>query len=138
MLARWYLRLWLVVLLVWTFGLVAPGTWFGQAATTKVGQVGLGKLLHFCVYAILAGSAGWLPLSYNWRLLDGVFLAECTWSTNRSHSIARAGTEGCVRDWFIDTAGILLGIAVTWRWWPRDQRAPTPPGSPEDSAAGTR
>ena len=129
-------RGWLCVLAVWTFALVAPGTWFGQAATAKVGEIGVGKILHFAIYALLAGSAGWLPAPMKWRLAIALPLLSAHGALTEFLQTHVAAREGCVRDWIIDTVGIALGFALTWRWWPADRLRSGLPGPPMDTAGG--
>ena len=122
---RSYLRLWLGLLFIWTLGLITPGTWFGQATSVKVGEVGVAKILHFSIYAGLAGSAGWLPLPRFWRLIIALPLLSAHGALTEVAQLLVPAREGCVRDWMIDTAGIVLGLAITWRWWPKDSAAGT-------------
>ena len=119
----WLSRCWIFTLVLWTFALCAPGSWFGQAATVKVGEVGVGKILHFVIYALLAGSAGWLPRPIVWRLAIALPLLSAHGALTEIIQTYVAAREGCVRDWIIDTLGIVLGLAATWRRWPMDSGA---------------
>ncbi|MFL5328291.1 MAG: VanZ family protein [Gemmataceae bacterium] len=116
-------RYWLLTFGLWTFGLVMPGTWFGQVASFSVGDIGLAKVLHFVMYASLAAFAGWLPLKYRTRLLIALPLLSAHGAITEVIQLWVPARTGCVRDWVIDTAGILTGLLLAlWRW-PADNAA---------------
>ena len=108
---------WAVALVIWTGLLVTPGDWFGAAATTKVGEIGLGKLLHVGAYALLAGSAGWLPGSPHRRtaIALGLILHGGLTELIQTQVPARCG---CWTDVGIDSVGVLLGWLTTYCWRP--------------------
>ena len=97
-----------------------PGDWFYEDATKikLTGDIGLGKLLHVLAYGTLAGSAGWLPTSFRNRCMIAVGLIGHGALTEFIQLFVPY-REGCVRDVIIDAVSISLGLAVTWRWWPR-------------------
>jgi VanZ family protein len=118
---------------IWTLALIAPGSWFGQTASTST-RFSAAKALHFVIYALLAGASGWLPLSQFWRLVIALPLLSAHGALTEFLQTHVAAREGCVRDWIIDSAGILLGFALSWRRWPADQRVQPQPVSPTDTA----
>lgn len=113
-------RLWLAALLVWTLALIAPANWFPGGVNKPIaGTIGPGKLLHVAAYAVLAGAAGWLPLSRWARMMVIVSLFAHGGFTELMQTIA-PGREGCWRDVGIDAVGVTLGWLATWRFWPSD------------------
>ncbi len=117
---RNFTRLWLVVFILWTLGLVTPGGWFGQAASTKVGELSAGKILHVGVYALLAGSAGWLPIKWQWRFLIAVPLLSAHGALTETIQLWIPQRTGSAFDWMIDTTGIILGWLAARTYWPSD------------------
>src|SRR5262245_11567195 len=117
--SRWRLpwRYWIGMLVLWTALLLTPADLFGKTSSAKVGDVGLGKLLHVGCYFLLSASAGWLRPALSVRLavipllvLHGGFTELLqTWVPGR---------EGCWRDVGIDSIGVFAGFLITWWFWP--------------------
>ncbi|HEY7428738.1 MAG TPA: VanZ family protein [Gemmataceae bacterium] len=119
---------WCVCVGVWTAALLTTyPVEIGEAVAPDGLYFPAAKTLHVCAYAFLAVYTSWLPLRRGrWWLL--AFL-----------SLHAAGTEfgqlfipGRVGNWIdvlIDHAGLLLGLALTWkRWVPRSVRRSAPYG----------
>lgn len=115
-----FTRRWLTVLALWSIGLIIPGTWFGQIPHLSIGTIGLAKLLHFAMYAALAGAAGWLPTNLMGRLAIAVPLLSVHGALTEFIQTFVPARTGCIRDWVIDTAGALTGLALAYWRWPKD------------------
>lgn len=77
------------------------------------------KLLHLCAYAfftIFAASLR-LPRARRWMLLVFIFghamLSELLQFTFHAYT----GRTGKWSDVALDSVGILIGMALSWRWW---------------------
>lgn len=111
-------KLWLPVFVGWTLLLITPGDWFpGPLASSKVGEIGVGKLLHVGAFAVLAGSAGWLPLSLRQRTILAAALILHGGLTELIQTRVPY-REGSWRDVGIDTLGVVLGYLTSRWWWP--------------------
>jgi VanZ family protein len=102
---RW--TLWMLCVAVWTLMLVTP-----QPA--KIMQDVLPA--HVLSYAFLTVLAAWLRVRGDRRWLLLVFLSLHGMATEyvQTHVPGRSGSW---RDVGIDHIGILLGLALSWRWW---------------------
>jgi VanZ family protein len=116
---RWRLpwRFWIGVLIVWTALLLTPADWFGKTSSAKIGQFGLGKLLHMGSYFLLAASAGWLRPALPVRLAMIPLLILHGGLTEILQNWV-PGREGCWSDVGIDSASILSGFLLTCWFWP--------------------
>lgn len=116
---RWRLswRIWLTVFCVWTTLLITPGNWFpGSVATSQVGGIGVAKLLHIGAFAVLAGSAGWLPNTLRQRTMISFAMILHGGLTELIQTQVPY-REGSWRDVAIDTVGVIVGYLTTrWRW----------------------
>ncbi len=111
-------QLWLAVFVVWTLLLIAPGNWFpGPVVSSQVGGIGVGKLLHVGAFAVLAGSAGWLPLSLRQRSIIAFALILHGGLTELIQTLVPY-REGSWRDMGIDTLGVVIGYLTSRWWWP--------------------
>ncbi len=110
--------LWLAVFVMWTFMLIAPGNWFpGPVVSSKVGGIGVGKLLHVGAFAVLAGSTGWLRQTRKLRTLIAFALILHGGLTELIQTRVPY-REGSWRDVGIDTLGVVLGYLTSRWWWP--------------------
>jgi VanZ family protein len=108
---------WCVVLVAWTIALLTTEpVHVAEAVLAPRMLFPASKFLHVSAYALLAVLSGWLQVSFRFRWLLLVFL-----------SLHAAGTEylqqfvpervPSLRDVGIDHVGIVLGLAVSWKWW---------------------
>jgi len=117
-----FTRRWLITLGLWTIGLIIPGTWFGQIPHMSIGRIGAAKILHFAMYAGLAGAAGWLPTNLVGRIAIALPLLSAHGALTEFIQTFVPARTGCVRDWVIDSSGIVAGFALAWHWWPKEPR----------------
>jgi len=110
----------------WGFGL---GVWTASLLTTYPVVVGnrllppeahfpTAKTLHVGVYFLLAALLPWLRTgrAWCWLLLALLSFHGCATEFLQQWVDERTGS---LRDVGFDHLGIALGLAVTWRWWPR-------------------
>jgi VanZ family protein len=112
---RWLL--WLLPLAAWTTALLTPQpVQLADAVLPDSLQFPSFKLLHVGAYAVLAVLAGWLraPPRVRWLLL--VFLSAHAMGTEYFQRFVplRTPSWGDV-GW--DHLGLLLGLALSWKWW---------------------
>src|SRR5437660_1716500 len=90
-------------------------------------KIVVAKGTHIAVYAFLAGLSAWVPLAARYRWLMMLFVMAHATATEllqvALHDWCHRG--GTLGDVAFDQIGILLGAAVTWKWWTReDARLP--------------
>src|SRR5208337_1845642 len=119
---RW--RLWWTFVVLWTVALLMPlprlkekGPEWDDAIFT------FSKSVHIGAYAFFAGLSAWLhvPARHRWLLL--VFMGLHGAGTEFLQWLLPTGRNGCLRDVGLDYIGILLGVALTWKWWPASRRS---------------
>jgi hypothetical protein len=110
-------KLWLSTFVVWTLLLITPGNWLPGGGGTSVSGIGVGKLLHVGAYAVLAGSAGWLPGSKRRRAIIALALILHGGLTELIQTQV-PDRCGCWSDVGIDTFGVLTGWLASRWWWP--------------------
>ena len=76
------------------------------------------KVLHVSAYAILAVLSGWLPVQRRWRWLLLAFLSAHGFATEYLQNFA-VDRHPSLGDVGLDHAGVILGLAVSWKWWLR-------------------
>jgi VanZ family protein len=104
----------------------------GKAVLPPAAGFPASKGLHVFAYAFLTAWAVFLPLG-RWRWLPVAFLSLHGAGTEYLQQFV-PGRTGLVSDVVIDHAGILLGLALTWkRWLPRP--APVGPAFQPDVSA---
>jgi hypothetical protein len=113
---------WLLCVAIWTFALLSTyPVEFGKSVIPLGTFLPVAKILHVCAYAFLTVFISWLPLR-RWRWLLLAFLSLHAAGTEYLQQFV-PGRTGKVMDVFIDHAGMLLGLALTWkRWLPRMSR----------------
>jgi len=107
---------WCVCVGVWTIALLTTTpVEVGNAIIPKGEYFPAAKILHVCAYAFLTVYLSWLPLQ-RWRWLLLAFLSLHAAGTEYLQQFV-PGRTGKVTDVFIDHAGLLLGLALTWKHW---------------------
>jgi VanZ family protein len=105
-----------LLLVAWTVALLSP---VPQAAKEALGgergAFWFGKCLHVGTYAFLAIFGGTLRLSRRWRFVLLGVLSLHAFATEFFQEFVGRGASW--RDVGLDHVGILLGIAVSWKWW---------------------
>lgn len=107
---------WLGVLVVFTYGLVAPqmpgAGWIPRELRFAVAKGG-----HVAGYALLAILTAWLPVPRLVRLPLLAMLVLHAGGTEYAQTFV-SGRFGSWRDVGFDLIGVILGTALTWRrWW---------------------
>lgn len=120
---RWLI--WTCVVIAWTLALEFPVPDPGEGPAGEfilAKKYVIGKTAHVGVYAVLAVLSAWLaaPLRYRWLLM--FFLMLHAWGTEMLqealHDWCHRG--GTLSDVGFDVIGIVLGVAVSWKWWTRE------------------
>jgi hypothetical protein len=114
---RW---LWLLYALAWTTALLVPMPVDPPPPGDGVpARVIFGKTVHIMAYAVFTGLAGWMLLPGRFRWLLAGFLV--------GHGLLTEYLQYLTYEFFhrtgkwsdvgLDCIGIVLGIALTWKWW---------------------
>jgi len=123
---RW--AIWVSCLALWTFALLSP---FPVQAERELlpghATFPLSKTLHVGGYAFLTCLSAWLQVSGGWRWGLPGFLIFHGAATEFLQGFVPL-RNGCWSDVGLDTAGVLLGLLLTWRWW-RERQAEGLPNS---------
>jgi VanZ family protein len=112
---RW--ALWLVCVVVWTLMLVRPepaqvlGEVVPKQATYPVAKTG-----HISAYAFLTVLSAWLRVRGGKRWLLLAFLSLHGVATELIQTQV-PGRHGSPLDVGFDHIGILIGLALSWKWW---------------------
>ncbi|HXG11478.1 MAG TPA: VanZ family protein [Gemmataceae bacterium] len=95
----------------------------------------LSKVFHVSDYALMAALTAWLPIARRWRGLLLVFLSAHAAGTEWLQQYVETRT-GTWHDVAIDHLGLLLGLALTWKWWrpPRTESSSLTPDGGETVA----
>jgi VanZ family protein len=126
---RW--AVWIAFLVLWSTALLVPDP-VGFLLRIKPDSLELtdlatflmAKTLHVTAYAVAAILTGWLraPGSWRWLLLAFWFLHAGATELGQRFVPGRTGS---LRDVALDHLGLLIGLALSWRWWravPREAR----------------
>jgi VanZ family protein len=121
--AKWRWAVWVAFLLLWSTALLVPDP-VGFLFMYKPDAVELSnettfylaKSLHVAAYATAAVLTGWLraPGSWRWALLAFWFLHAAATEIGQLFVPGRSGSP---RDVALDHCGLLIGLALSWRWW---------------------
>ena len=120
----WLWPAWLGLLAVWTLALLTtyPVQVKEQVLPADAGFPAA-KMLHLTMYALLAGSAAFLPLRGVRRWLPILVLSLHGFGTEFGQTFVPLRT-GSWSDVALDHAGLLFGLILTLPWWlPRTRRA---------------
>jgi len=131
----WRWVVWLLYVAVWTWGLLLPNPdrWaralilpvtivapedhpVRQELLEVVLSLFFSKTLHVAGYALLAVLSGWQRTAWGlrWGLL--VFMSIHALGTEFLQAFA-PGRHPSWRDVGLDHVGIMVGLALTWKWW---------------------
>ncbi len=107
---------WCLCVALWTVALLTTTSMrAGEAITPTALHFPAAKTLHVCVYAFLMAYTAWLPVG-RWRWLLAAFLSLHAGGTEFFQQYV-PGRHGAIQDVLIDHAGLLLGLALTWKRW---------------------
>jgi VanZ family protein len=126
--SRW--AVWFAFLVLWSTALLVPDP-IGFLLHHLPDSVELNhtmtflmaKTLHVTAYATAAILTGWLraPGSWRWLLLAFWFLHA---GATEFGQLFVPGRTGSLRDVALDSVGLLIGLALSWRWWRDVPREP--------------
>lgn len=124
MLHRWRWWIWAGSTVVWAAMLILP---VPQADFLELGDLRINlkfiiaKTLHVSMYAVLTAWAGWLAAPMRYRFMLIFFLmVHATLTEVVQRAMQAWGRNGSLQDVAWDHLGIAIGIAVSWRWWIRN------------------
>jgi VanZ family protein len=119
---RWVI--WGICVAVWTLALVTPQpAEIAQDVLPQQAHFPISKTLHVSAYAFLTALAAWLRVRGPKRWLLVAFLSLHGFLTEYIQNFVPLRT-GTWRDVGLDHLGILLGLAVSWKWWRAGRLAP--------------
>jgi len=118
---RW--AVWLAFLVVWSVALLVPDP-IGFLLQHKPESLELthqttflmAKTLHVSAYAFAAILTGWLRAPGKWRWVLLAFWFVHAGATEVGQLFV-PGRTGSIRDVALDHIGLLIGVAISWRWW---------------------
>ena len=124
--SRWRWPVWLLFVLAWSAALLVPNPvvlWLGHSngAGKPHPQLQLAlhlfsKSVHVCAYALAAGLTAWLRVAGRWRWALLAFWSVHAFATEFLQQFVP--TRGAsLYDVCLDHIGLLIGVALTWRWW---------------------
>ena len=125
---RW--TLWTLCVTVWTVALLTPEpVRISREVLPHQLTFPAAKTLHVAAYAFLAILSGWLHVRGDKRWLLIAFLSLHGAATEFFQTFVEE-RSGSWRDVGLDHVGIMVGLALSWKWWrPRAQvvrREPMP------------
>lgn len=121
--ARWRWTIWVCFLLLWSVALLTPDPIGFLLRRAPAGVVVshsilflLAKGLHVTAYALAAILTGWLraPSPWRWMLLAFWFLHAGATEVGQRFVPGRTGS---LNDVALDHIGLLIGLALSRRWW---------------------
>jgi VanZ family protein len=114
---RWVV--WGAFVLAWTVALLVPIPAKPAALPQEWWELKFyfAKSLHASAYAFLAILSAWLHVARPRRWLLLLFLVGHAAGTEFLQWLLPTGRTGCVSDVGIDVLGILVGTALSWKWW---------------------
>lgn len=127
---RWLI--YLQALAAWTVGLLTPHPIrVGARVLPPELRFWVAKALHVSAYAALAALLAWLPIRPRWRWLGLALLVLHGCATEYLQTFVE-GRTGSLRDVGLDSLGLALGLALSWRWWrhPATRRTTLPKWRP--------
>jgi VanZ family protein len=122
----WRWPIWGIYTVAWSMALLVPNPVYlvlshgpGGKKIDPALEWGLflfAKTLHVMAYALAAVLTGWLraPGRWRWVLLAFWSLHACGTEFGQLFVPTRTGS---LRDVGLDHLGLLIGVALTWRWW---------------------
>jgi VanZ family protein len=121
LIVRW--AVWVGFLLLWSTALLVPNPLdpfnryvLGGNELPEDASFWIAKSVHVAAYAIAAILTGWLRVRSPWRwwLLAFWFVHACATELGQTFVPSRTGS---LRDVALDWCGLLIGLALSRRWW---------------------
>ena len=116
---------WVAFVLVWSAALEFPVPVPDDPDTERfivTYRYILGRSLHVGAYAMLAVLSAWVPVAVRYRWIMMFFLLAHAWGSEMLQQELKPwfGRSGSLGDVGWDIGGILIGVAVSWKWWIRE------------------
>lgn len=114
--------IWLVYTLLWTIGLVLPGSATEIEPLDKLltgYRFAAAKSLHVCAYAVMTMLSARLPVPARFRWMLVFFLMAHATVTELLQEKFIPMRSGELDDVGFDQLGITVGILITWKRWVR-------------------
>jgi VanZ family protein len=108
---------WFLYVLAWSAALLTPApVWLIRAVLAPGYSMVACKILHVAAYAVLAGLSGWLRVTGRLRWFLLAFLSAHAGGTEYFQQFVPTRT-GSWRDVGLNHLGLVLGLALSWKWW---------------------
>jgi len=117
---RWLI--WFAFVVAWTIALEMP-----FPATDKLpggdviasNKVLFAKGMHVAVYVAMAILSGWVPIATRYRWVMMFFLMGHAWGSEYLQELLQSicFRGGKLSDVGFDIIGIVIGVALSWKWW---------------------
>jgi hypothetical protein len=119
---RWLI--WSGFVIAWTVGLempVPPPEQMPAGEFIVTNRFLFGKSLHAVAYALMTVLSVWVPMPVRYRWLMMFFLMGHAWGSEMLQEALEPWCHrgGSLGDVGFDVIGIVLGVAVSWKWWTR-------------------
>jgi VanZ family protein len=116
---RWLI--WALYMVAWTTALLVPvpPQPEGSPLTEPDVRFYFSKAVHVSAYTAFALLTGWLRAPVRWRSWLLALLFAHGAATETLQALLPTGRHGCVEDVLLDSLGISIGLALSWKWWRR-------------------
>ena len=80
------------------------------------------KSVHVSAYALFAVLSAWMPVPARYRWIMMFILMLHAWGTEMLQEmlVDYFNRGGALSDVAFDVLGIVIGVAISWKWWTRD------------------
>ena len=121
----WRCWLWAAYLLFWSVIVQTPvppaeELPFGEFIEPR--KFVVAKSIHVASYALLTVLSGWLfvPTRWRWLLMFVVMGHGAAMELLQAALVDMCHREGTLRDVGFNCLGVLVGVALSWKWWSRE------------------
>ena len=109
--------IWILYTVAWSWALLTPQPIrVRDALLSEKPAITSSKVVHVAGYLAFTILSGWLRLAVPYRLLILAFLSLHAFGTEYLQQFVPLRTSS-LHDAGFDHLGIVLGLAVTWKWW---------------------
>jgi VanZ family protein len=124
----WRWAVWLLFFVLWTYLLCSSVPRQAEEAAEHIHfsrREWLAKFVHLAGYGLFAALGGWLRVPWRFRApLLFVVMAHATVTELIQEHVPRR--SGKLTDVGFDNLGVLLGMALSWKWWTAEPVSPGP------------
>lgn len=111
----WRWLLWSLFVAAWTYALLTPIPPLPPGTLVAEHHFLIGKSVHVAVYAFWTVLSAWLRAPARWRWLLLAFISFHGMATEYLQQFVERGSS--LQDVGLDHVGLLLGAALSWKWW---------------------